>query len=165
MGVSFPSHPNLPEANSIPRMVWHQFMRQIAHSGGLLLSRDLFALPKGTFLGRLLYLVGGFASPGLYHTMVAVFATGFRAGWNPCGDLECFVLQAIGILVECWAIDVVKWSGHGRNTTGWRVFVYLWCACWLGYSQLRYVDGLREARLWDVDLRVLCYLPGVSLSI
>jgi hypothetical protein len=144
-------------------MVFHKFMRGLAHAGGLLLSRDIVAFPKGSFPARSLYLLGGFLTPGLYHTMVSIYATGFRAGVNPCGDLLCFVLQAVGVLVEGWAIDAVKCSGHGGNTRAWKLFGYIWCACFLGYSQLGYIDGLTKAGLWDVDLRVLSYLPGASV--
>ncbi|EHL00840.1 hypothetical protein M7I_3231 [Glarea lozoyensis 74030] len=138
-------------------MVWHQFMRQVAHSGGLLLSRDMFKLPKGSSISRLVYLVGAFASTGFYHTIVTVYATAFRAGLNPCGDLQFFVLQAVGMFMEGWAIDFVLWSGHGGNKTGWKYFGYLWWASWLGYSCLWYLEELRKAGLWDVDLKVLGY--------
>ncbi|KAH8669561.1 hypothetical protein BGZ60DRAFT_375949 [Tricladium varicosporioides] len=143
-------------------MVWHQFMRQVAHSGGLLLSRDMLKLPKGTSIARFIYLVGAFASTGFYHTIVTVYATGFRAGLNPCGDLQFFVLQAFGMFMEGWMIDLAIWSGHASNKQGWKAFGYIWWACWLGYSQLWYLDELRKAGLWDVDLKVLGYF-GFSL--
>jgi Membrane bound O-acyl transferase family len=143
-------------------MVWHQFMRQVAHSTGLLFSRDMFKLPKGTAISRLVYLIGAFAGTGFYHAIVTIYATAFRAGLNPCGDLQFFVLQAFGMFMEGWAIDFVLWTGHGGNKTGWKYFGYLWFACWLGYSCLWYLEELRKAGLWDVDLKVLGYF-GFSL--
>ena len=136
-------------------------MRQVAHSGGLLVSRDLLKMPKGTFAARLTYLIAAFASTGFYHTIVNVYATGFRA-WNPCGDMEFFVLQGVGVFVEGLLIDLVLKSGHGGNKRAWRYFGYVWWACWLGYSQLWYVEQLRQAGLWDVDLKLLKYVPGIA---
>ena len=47
-------------------------MRQIAHSGGLVVSRDLLKISKGAFAARLTHLITALASTGLYNTILNV---------------------------------------------------------------------------------------------
>jgi len=137
-------------------------MREVARSGGIALSRNIYPFPKGSKIGTFLYLVGGFATTGVYHAIVSMYATGFRGGLNPCKDMEGFIAQAFAMFVERLAIDLVKKSGHASNVTGWKMFGFIWTACWLGYSQIWWVEGLTRAGLWNVDLKVLGYL-GYSM--
>ena len=134
---------------------------QVAHSGGLLVSRDLLRLRKGSFAARFTYLIAAFASTGFYHTMVNIYATNFRS-WNPCGDMEYFVLQGMGVFVEGLVIDQALRWGFGKNKA-WKYVGYLWWACWLGNMQLWYVERLRQDGLWDVDTKILQYIPGLSV--
>lgn len=152
----------VPLANFFPKsMVWHQFMRQVAHPGGLLLSRDILRLRKGSFAARGTYLVAAFASTGFYHTIVNIYASGGR-GLNPCGDMEFFVSQGVIVFLEGMLIDLVVSSGHASSKR-WKILGYIWCFCCVSYSQLWYVENLRQAGLWDVNIKFLKYVPGVVI--
>ncbi|KAK5096983.1 hypothetical protein LTR24_002424 [Lithohypha guttulata] len=141
-------------------LVWHQLMRQVADGGGSLMAM-VIPFPKRSALGSLMYLVGAFATTGLYHNIVNIFATGFRAGLHPCGDMA-FVQQAFAIFVERYAVDLVKKSGHASNVTGWKIFGYIWTAAAIGFTEIGWVEGLTRAGIWNVDLKVLGYV-GFSM--
>jgi hypothetical protein len=135
-------------------------MRQVADGGGSLIAM-VIPFPKRSALGSLCYLIGAFATTGLYHNIVNVFATGFRAGLQPCSDLG-FVQMAVPILMERYAIDFVKKSGHASNVAGWKMFGYLWTAVAIGFIEIRWVEGLVGVGIWEVDLKVLGY-AGFSM--
>jgi len=128
-------------------------MRQVAADGGKLVA-SICPFPKRSAGSRLFYLIGAFATTGLYHNIVNVFATGFRAGLHPCGDMA-FVLMAFAIFIEHYAIDFVKKSGHTSNVAGWKAFGYLWTAAAIGWVEIGWVDGLAKAGVWEVDLKLL----------
>lgn len=135
-------------------------MRQVAEDGGKTLA-SVCPFPKRSAASKLFYLVGAFATTGLYHNIVNVFATGFRAGLHPCGDMA-FILMGILVFIESYAIKFVKQSGHASNTEGWKVFGYLWTAAAIGWVEIGWVDGLAKAGVWDVDLKLLGF-AGYSL--
>ncbi len=116
---------------------------------------------KGSPWSRLFYLIGAFATTGLYHNIVNVFATGFREGLHPCGDMA-FIYMAFAIFIEHYAIQFVKQSGHASNVAGWKMFGYLWTAAAIGWVEIGWVDGLVKMGVWDTDLKLLKY-AGYSM--
>lgn len=135
-------------------------MRQVAEDGGKMLA-SICPFPKRSAASKLFYLVGAFATTGFYHNIVNVFATGFRAGLHPCGDMA-FIWMGVLVFIESYAIKLVKQSGHASNTAGWKMFGYLWTAAAIGWVEIGWVDGLAKAGIWDVDLKLLSY-AGYSL--
>lgn len=140
-------------SDTLHSKVWHQLMRQVAEDGGKLVA-SICPFPKRSPASKLFYLVGAFATTGLYHNIVNVFATGFRAGLHPCGDMA-FILMALMVFIESYAIKFVKDSGHASNVAGWKLFGYVWTAVAIGWVEIGWVDGLAKAGIWEVDFKLL----------
>lgn len=111
-------------------------------------------------MARGAYLFGAFAATGFYHSIVSIHASGW-VGWNPVGDMAFFLLQGATVFVEGLAVDLVVKSGHHKNKNAWKVLGYISTACVLGYAHLWWLEGLRQAGVWQVDLKILKYFPSI----
>ncbi|KAF7292015.1 hypothetical protein MIND_01227200 [Mycena indigotica] len=140
---------------------WHQRNRWFLTAHARWLAHRLLGLQRGTKASAYTQLFAVFFLSGTMHVLPEYGALG---RWPPAGGgLRFFLLQAVGITLEDFAIRAGRRIYRAeiiRDTAwGWKIGGFLWLWTWLALTVPQWLDPLLHAGLYDPVFRSWVVLP------
>ena len=146
------------------RKFWHQGLRSGLEGTSGFLAHDLFRLPRTGLAQRYSKIVFSFAISGIMHIFADV---GGGLAMRRSGAVQCFVMQAFGIMFEdavqaVWQFLPGAITGSAISRVATRMIGYVWVAVFMVWSSAVWIyPAMLEMREEDTLLTLGSISPVV----